>query len=125
MAGDLLVRGGRVVDGTGKLAWPSPTDAGAGHVAMSPVPLIVVSSDNHIGPLVEQQLRDYCPSAHLDDFDAFVAAHRKAAAGRGLVGFGGHPNSLTAGHKDVDQRLRNMDRDGIAAEVIFHGSQNG
>ena len=50
-------------------------------VAMSSVPLVVVSSDTHIGPLIEQQLRDYCPSAHLDDFDAFVAAHREAACG--------------------------------------------
>jgi predicted TIM-barrel fold metal-dependent hydrolase len=92
---------------------------------MSSDPLVVVSSDTHIGPLIEQQLRDYCPSAYLDDFDAFVAAHREAGASRGFTGFGGHPNSRTAGHHDVEQRLRDMDRDGIAAEVIFHGSQNG
>lgn len=92
---------------------------------MSSVPLVVVSSDTHIGPLVEEQLRDYCPTEHLDDFDAFVAVHKEAAAGRGFAGFGGHPNSRTAGHHDVDQRLRDMNRDGVAAEVIFHGSQNG
>ena len=92
---------------------------------MSSDPLVVVSSDTHIGPLVEEQLRDYCPSEHLDDFDAFVVARKEAATTRGLAPFGGHPNSRTAGHHDVGARLRDMDRDGIAAEVIFHGSQNG
>ena len=92
---------------------------------MSTEPLVVVSSDTHIGPLVNEQLRDYCPDEHLDDFDAFVAAREEAATGRGVAPFGGHPNSRTAGHHDVDARLRDMNRDGIAAEVIFHGSQNG
>ena len=31
----------------------------------------------------------------------------------------------TAGHYDAHQRLRDLDHDGTAAEVIFHGSQNG
>jgi predicted TIM-barrel fold metal-dependent hydrolase len=92
---------------------------------MSPAPLVVVSSDTHIGPLVKEQLRDYCPSEHLDDFDAFVAAREQEVTARGLALFGGHPNSRTAGHHDVGARLRDMNRDGIAAEVIFHGSQNG
>ena len=34
--------------------------------------LILVSSDTHIGPLTSQ-LREYCPSQYLDDFDAFAA----------------------------------------------------
>jgi len=34
-------------------------------------------------------------------------------------------NMQTAGHKEVEARLRDMDVDGVAAEVIFHGSQNG
>ncbi|MEX1006817.1 MAG: amidohydrolase family protein [Acidimicrobiia bacterium] len=92
---------------------------------MSTEPLVVVSSDTHIGPLLKEQLRDYCPPAYLDDFDAFVTAREDSAQGRGGLPFGGHPNSLTAGHHDVDARLRDMNRDGIAAEVIFHGSQNG
>src|SRR5436190_1396104 len=36
-------------------------------------PVIVVSSDCHIGPRLVADLRPYCPSAHLDDFDGFVA----------------------------------------------------
>jgi predicted TIM-barrel fold metal-dependent hydrolase len=106
MSGDLLVRGGSPVDGG---------DAS----------LVVVSSDTHIGPLLKEQLRAYCPSEHLDAFDALVAAREQAQQGRGGLPFGGHPNSRTAGHHDVHARLRDMDRDGIAAEVIFHGSQNG
>jgi len=31
----------------------------------------------------------------------------------------------TKGHYDVHARLRDLDKDGTAAEVIFHGSQNG
>jgi predicted TIM-barrel fold metal-dependent hydrolase len=34
------------------------------------------------------------------------------------------PNLRTAGHYDVHTRLRDMDRDGVAGEVIFHSSQN-
>ena len=33
-------------------------------------------------------------------------------------------NWQTEGHHDITARLRDMDYDGIAAEVIFHGSQN-
>ena len=36
-------------------------------------PVIVVSSDCHIGPRLVEDLRPYCPAAHLDDFDDFVA----------------------------------------------------
>jgi predicted TIM-barrel fold metal-dependent hydrolase len=87
--------------------------------------LVVVSSDTHIGPLLEAQLRPYCPEAHLEEFDALVAQRAAAGATRAGLPFGGHPNGRTAGHYDVHARLRDMDRDGIAAEVIFHGSQNG
>ena len=34
---------------------------------------VVVSTDSHVGPSVEGQLRGYCESRHLDDFDRFVA----------------------------------------------------
>ena len=34
---------------------------------------IVVSIDSHVGPSVKDQLRGYCESGHLDDFDRFVA----------------------------------------------------
>ena len=34
---------------------------------------IVVSTDSHVGPSVKEQLRQYCESKYLDDFDRFVA----------------------------------------------------
>jgi predicted TIM-barrel fold metal-dependent hydrolase len=89
-------------------------------------PVVIVSSDTHIGPLLRSQLRAYCPARHLEAFDALVAGHEAARAARAATatGFTTHPNQLTAGHFDVHARLHDMDRDGIAAEVIFHGSQN-
>ena len=33
---------------------------------------IVVSVDSHVGPSVNDQLREYCPAQHLSDFDRFV-----------------------------------------------------
>jgi len=89
-------------------------------------PVVIVSSDTHIGPLLRTQLRGYCPARHLDAFDDLVASHDAARAARAVTatGFTTHPNQLTAGHSDIHARLRDMDRDGIAAEVIFHGSQN-
>src|SRR5206468_297511 len=36
----------------------------------------------------------------------------------------GMVNQKTAGHYDVTTRLADMDGDGVAAEVIFHSSQN-
>jgi predicted TIM-barrel fold metal-dependent hydrolase len=41
------------------------------------------------------------------------------------TGFDALMNNATAGHYDVRERNRDMDRDGVAAEIIFHGSQNG
>jgi len=34
-------------------------------------------------------------------------------------------NLQTAGHNDMDARRVDMDRDGVAADVIYHSSQNG
>ena len=35
-------------------------------------PIIVVSSDTHIGPLLKDDLRPYCPQKHLPDYDDYV-----------------------------------------------------
>src|SRR6478736_9230816 len=34
---------------------------------------VVVSTDSHVGPSVQHQLREYCESEHLADFDRFEA----------------------------------------------------
>jgi predicted TIM-barrel fold metal-dependent hydrolase len=98
--------------------------------------VVFVSSDSHVAPTFEQ-LRFYCPTEHLDEFDAF-ASHATAAIGPSLDGFGSDPrispedlrkstrrNLLTDGGWDVNTRLREMDDDGVAAEVIYHGSAPG
>lgn len=100
-------------------------------------PLVVVSCDSHVGPRLEEDLRPYCPASHLERFDDFVARHRAARqaevdrtkpAGEfddGAALFARYPEMHVAGHHDVHARLRDMDRDGVAAEVIYHFSQNG
>src|SRR5215467_8261245 len=85
-------------------------------------PYVVVSADTHIGPRLVDDLRPYCPAVHLDAFDEFAAAGGPNAS-RGLIP--PHPNLTTAGHYDSAARLADFDRDGVAAGVMFHGSQNG
>jgi predicted TIM-barrel fold metal-dependent hydrolase len=94
-------------------------------------PAVVVSCDSHVGPLLRAQLRDYCPKQHLDEFDAFAAEHDATHGFTHTGEYDGaafvaeHPNMAVAGHHDIAARLADMDRDGVAAEVIFHFSQNG
>jgi predicted TIM-barrel fold metal-dependent hydrolase len=103
-------------------------------------PLVVVSCDTHIGPRLGEDLRPYCPKDLLDDFDAFAGELQKrreaAAAQKRRVSFGGNAalgedwgvrfaNLDTPGHYDMHARIRDLDADGVAAEVLFHDSQNG
>ena len=95
--------------------------------------VLLASSDCHVGPRLKQ-LREYCEQAYLDEFDAFARdcpelPQSVSHGDDGLERFGkdllGHSQILSAGHYDVHERLRQLDADGVAAEVIFHGSQNG
>ena len=87
---------------------------------------IVVSNDTHIGPRLVEDLREYCPSSYLDEFDRFAADRdrrrrrppRRCSQGSGYLD---HPNLRTLGHHDSAARLADYDHDGIAAGVIFHG----
>ncbi len=96
--------------------------------------VIVVSSDTHIGPLLVEQLREYCPQRYLEAFDDFVRDyHQELRADDNVPRFIvdslkpglGSPNLDSIGHHDMNARLKEMDADGVAAEVIFHNSQNG
>jgi predicted TIM-barrel fold metal-dependent hydrolase len=107
--------------------------------------VVVVTSDSHVGPSLTEHLRRYCPSSYLEQFDAFAAAATdptKLAGGVQAKNRGIQVNDAKAaerlekgrveslynaqgtGSYDVYQRLRDMDRDGVAAEVIFHGTAN-
>ena len=91
-------------------------------------PLVIVSSDTHIGPRLVEDLRPYCPAAHLDAFDERAAQSSELKAMlRQFRESSDSPLARNAsdGHHDMHARLRDLDRDGVAAEVIFHGSQNG
>jgi predicted TIM-barrel fold metal-dependent hydrolase len=94
---------------------------------------VIVSCDSHAGPRLRQDLRAYCPTEHLDEYDAFVAAYEAAQAvppaDPALAAiardFAAHPNAARAGHHDMAARIEDMNHDGVAAEVIYHASQNG
>jgi predicted TIM-barrel fold metal-dependent hydrolase len=93
-------------------------------------PLVIVSSDCHIGPRLVEDLRPLCPPELLGAFDAYVADPNRSP-GRHLPQLGDDAGPLapwrnrwTAGHHDPAVRRRDLDAEGIAAEVIFHGSQN-
>jgi predicted TIM-barrel fold metal-dependent hydrolase len=96
---------------------------------------LVVSSDSHAGPSLERDLRQYCPASYLQDFDDFaqrvrhgvghghlitLAVQNEPALRDALARTAGCP-----GQTDPTARLRDMDDDGVAAEVIFAGGQNG
>src|SRR5580693_2682627 len=91
--------------------------------------VIVATADTHVSPSLGQ-LREYCERRHLDDFDSFAGA-TQVAPGRVAAGLLPSPGEadctliVTPGRYDVEERLRQLDQDGVAAEVIFHGSQNG
>jgi predicted TIM-barrel fold metal-dependent hydrolase len=103
----------------------------------SSAPIVIVSCDTHIGPRLREELRPYCPSDLLDDFDAYAgvleekreaarAAKKKLSFGGTTAGVGVRQKNLeTPGHHDMQARMRDLDADGVAAEVIFHDSQNG
>jgi predicted TIM-barrel fold metal-dependent hydrolase len=125
----------------------APSD-GASSEALTQ-PTVIVTSDSHCGPRLQQDLRDYCPEKHLEKFDAYAApfeAMGDADPGQMLkmiipiihgTDWDSDParakripewftrNSYTTGPWNMDQRMREMDRDGIAAEVIFHGGGGG
>lgn len=94
--------------------------------------LVVVSSDAHVGPRLENELRGYCPAQHLEAFDAFAKSAVRgfdaidAIRDRYVEGYWeqARRNQRTRGHYDFAARRRDMDRDGVSAEVVFHSSLN-
>jgi len=101
----------------------------------SQAPVVVFSADSHVGPRLREDLRPYCPKKHLRDFDDYADhALEGMFAAMGMVmeytpAGDEHTRQMmrnlkTSGHYDVYERLREMDADGVAAEVMFHGSGN-
>src|SRR3954463_10894252 len=93
-------------------------------------PLVLVSADCHIGPRLVEDLRPHCPRELLSAFDAYLADTGRSK-GRYVEHDASQDDELSpwrnqwaAGHHDPQARRADMDAEGIAAEVIFHGSQN-
>ncbi|MYH96529.1 MAG: hypothetical protein F4129_08470, partial [Acidimicrobiia bacterium] len=76
-------------------------------------PLILVTSDSHVGPRVVEDLRPYCESKHLSAFDEWAAG-----LGDGLTQhYADWPQKMqeairwnlqSDGHFDIHARLRDM-----------------
>ena len=107
----------------------NPGQAGPGFEA----PLVVVSSDCHVSPSLET-LRQYCPKDSVGDFEDWMESTRelREISQKRFVFEGDDGdvdiqkihtwNLQTNGAWDIDERLRDLNEDGVAAEVIFHGS---
>jgi predicted TIM-barrel fold metal-dependent hydrolase len=109
---------------------------------------LVVSTDSHAGPVMETQLRHYCPAKYLDDFDAFVYSvyehereqkallHPEKRKSMGGIAYEEDPSlsdearryfarvRACEGLVDPHARLRDMDEQGVAVDVIFAGGEN-
>jgi len=112
---------------------------------------VIVSCDGHFGPAMES-LREYCPARYREQFDDYASSvkaqrRREAAAylaaslgKRGETDSGSastvrrrlrsdleliRRNRRSTGDQDMAVRLSDMDADGVAAEVVFHGAKNG
>jgi predicted TIM-barrel fold metal-dependent hydrolase len=99
---------------------PAPTDR-----------VVAVTSDSHVGPLLNEQLRDYCPQQYLEQFDEFTAWAETLPKRSPSPDPDDDPrrshlrNALTTGGWDPHERIRDMNRDGVAAEIVFHGLNTG
>jgi len=98
--------------------------------SMDVKPLVVVSSDCHVGPRLVEDLRPYCPPEWRGAFDAYVDDSGRSS-GRYIEQSGADVgddapwrNRHVAGHHDPAARRADLDAEGVAAEVMFHGSQN-
>jgi predicted TIM-barrel fold metal-dependent hydrolase len=101
----------------------------------APVP--IVSCDGHIGPRMSD-LRQYCPRDRLDQFDEFdsqIGEMAKQFAALRPEDSIDSPEAqvqleraarmrATEGAHDMPARIRDMDADGVVAELIFHGVQD-
>ena len=70
-------------------------------------PMVVVSVDTPPGPRLVEDLRPYCPAAHVEDFDRFAGeADTLLGQHRGLRRLPAEaPNQGTDGHHDPAGRL--------------------
>jgi predicted TIM-barrel fold metal-dependent hydrolase len=97
-------------------------------------PLMVFSSDNHVGPRLKEDLRHYCPEQYLSAFDDYANSPLGDAERNRVINEpaysdayinGRRRNLETAGHYDAATFVRDMDHEHISGAAIFHQSLNG
>jgi predicted TIM-barrel fold metal-dependent hydrolase len=95
--------------------------------------VIIVSCDGHVGPRLDEHLRQYCPQQYLAEFDEFSRQtnERQVELNAAVVGALSQEfvdtlrnNARSDGWYDPHVRLADYDRDGVAAGIIFHGTPN-
>jgi predicted TIM-barrel fold metal-dependent hydrolase len=104
-------------------------------------PYLVVSTDSHVAPSLEHDLRPYCPAKYLEEFDAFAEATAEKTRKltelytqrlrEGSNGSSGLSQGLRAwgltksclGAVDPKARIDDMDAQGVTCEVIFAGGE--
>ncbi|MDV7241626.1 MULTISPECIES: amidohydrolase family protein [Rhodococcus] len=110
--------------------------AETGQKSLSTTPYILVSTDGHVGPSLTGQLREYCPAEYLEEFDRYAEANAGPVAFVGTNDMQSERKQSEAqreavrlafecrGQQDPHVRIKDMNADGVAAEVIFAGGQN-
>lgn len=90
---------------------------------------LIVSTDSHVGPEVDV-FRNYCDRTLAADLEQYIT-ETDALIDVAAPNWGGAVNDDLAerqaddrGVNDPHERLRNMDSDGVAAEVVFHGNNH-
>jgi len=120
------------------MAWSGLAQEAAGGTAGIAVegdgPLPVISCDGHVGPSVRHQLRPYCEAKYLDVFDEYTDdlynsrpsdfVSNELDIPPEVVEYRMRPGALD-GLSDPVARLRDMDSNGVAAEILYHGGGNG
>jgi predicted TIM-barrel fold metal-dependent hydrolase len=101
----------------------------------APVP--IVSCDGHIGPRMSD-MRSYCPKDRLEQYDEFTAqidemakqyaalapeATMQSPEALARAEQGARMRAVEGAH-DMHARIRDMDSDGVVAEIVFHGVQD-
>src|ERR1700757_3192322 len=96
--------------------------------------LAIVSTDSHAGPKVEAY-RDYLESRYHDDLKGLIEEENEYLEITAKIGVystsqlevvdteGAIASGGVEGAWDLDRRIREMDREGVAAEVFLQGHQ--
>ena len=91
-------------------------------------PYVIVSTDSHVSPSLDA-MQEYCPRQYLEDYGRFAREREgRAAADPFYTTLDTGPREAWTrgvtdeGVNDPEKRLRNMDKDGVSAEVLFHGN---